>query len=276
MEKELRQKYERLLYILKRAGRACVAYSGGVDSTFLLYAALRALGAENVLAVMADGSFVMRRELEAALENAKKIGIQPLVIKADEFSVKEFRENPPERCYYCKKNIFSRIISEASKRGFKTIFDGSNKDDQGDFRPGLKALLELGVKSPLKEAGLSKNEIRALSSEALLPTAQAPSRACLASRIPYGTPITPELLLKVERAEDFLIGRGFGDVRVRLFEHVAVIEVPPSGMQKIIAQRSEISEALKEIGILYAALDLKGRRTGSLNEMLGPDRISAS
>ena len=264
----LHHKYSILTDTLRNYGRLCIGYSGGADSAFLLYAAKNVLGADNVLAVLASGSFMMERELDAAVRNAADIGITPCIIQAGEYDIAEFVQNIPERCYYCKKHIFSAIAGIAKSHGFDIIADGSNTDDAADFRPGRRALAELGVVSPLAQAGFSKADIRAMSREFGLQTADLPARACLASRIPYGTEITPERLNAVSQAEEFLMDLGFREVRARYHGTVCIIEVPPQDFERLILERERITAHIKALGFLYVTMDLIGIRTGSMNEVL--------
>lgn len=261
-------KYQNLQSILSAHHRICVAYSGGVDSTFLLYAAIQAIGAQNVIAVMANGRFMMEQERRFAIDTAHGMGITPIIIEAEEFEVAEFCENHSERCYFCKKNIFTKIIAKAAEMGYTYIIDGSNADDAADYRPGRKALSELGITGPLEGSGLTKAEIRKLSHDANLPTANYPSRACLASRVPYGVAITPQTLDKIAAAEGFLMDLGFMEVRARYHGSICIIEVPISDFEHIILLRSQITERFKQIGFAYITLDLQGIRTGSMNETL--------
>lgn len=261
-------KYNRLLENLKSRGNICVAFSGGVDSTFLLKAAKIALG-DNVIAITVTSSMCPDRELEEAKSFCREIGVKHILLEADEYSVPEFVENGKERCYFCKKGIFTKVKAVAEENGFTYVADGSNKDDDNDYRPGMRALRELGVISPLKEAALTKKEIREFSKELNLPTWKKPSMACLASRIPYGKKITKEKLKKVELAEEFLLSKGFKQFRVRYYDELAKIEVLEEEISKIISISQEIISKFKEIGFTYITIDLEGFRTGSMNEILG-------
>ena len=268
MDHDLAQKYKTLQNYLRDLTDVAIAYSGGVDSTFLLHTARDVCGQTHVLALMAQGTFLSPRERETALDNAQKMGVIPLVVNADEYSVPEFCANLPDRCYYCKKNLFIKMKTAAAARGFFNLADGTNADDTGDYRPGLRALKELGIHSPLAFSGLGKDEIRQLSSISSLPTADQPSRACLASRIPYGTPITAALLTAVGQAEDYFMERGFGVVRLRAHGPVALIEVPTQDFERLLSIKNEICSYVKTLGFTYVGLDVEGFRSGSQNEVL--------
>ncbi len=260
------KKYSFLKEYIKGLGSLAVGFSGGVDSTFLLAAAHEVLG-DKAVAVTAAGDFVPERELNEAKEFCKKNGITQFIIKADPFKYEEFRMNRPDRCYVCKKHIFTNIIRTASEKGIESVAEGSNMDDLGDYRPGSAAVRELGIKSPLREAGLYKSEIRTLSDILGLPTWNKPAYACLASRFVYGEEITAEKLLMVERAEQFLIDKGFPEERVRIHGNLARIEVPPKDISLLASEeiRSEIYDRFRELGFMFVSLDLKGYRTGSMN-----------
>ena len=264
-------KERKLHALLKGYGRVAVGFSGGVDSTLLLRAALDVLGRANVLAVIADTPSLPRKEFAEALRLAESMGTTCAVINPDELSDPNYAANPADRCYFCKKHLFSVIAKVASDKGFATVLDGNNAEDSGDYRPGRRAALELDVKSPLMEAGLTKAEIRALSARAGLPTADKPAMACLASRIPYGTPVTAEVLSQIERSEDAVRAAGFAQCRVRHHGDVARIEVPVADLPRLIgeAARETVVRGVKAAGYRYVTLDLQGYRMGSLNETLG-------
>lgn len=262
MDEEIKER--KLLENLSCLARVVVAFSGGVDSSYLLWAALRALGPERVLAVTAVSPIIPAWERQAAAELADTLGVCHLFLPTDQMNDPEFLGNPPERCYVCKKAVFSRILELARREGFSYVVEGSNVDDDLDFRPGAKAVKELGVLSPLKEAGLSKEEIRRLARRAGLPNWDKPPQSCLATRIPQGIPITLEGLAMVERAESFLVSIGLKMVRVRHHYPIARIEVDKDEMMKVVEKAEEVVSALKAIGYTYVVLDLKGYRPGGV------------
>ena len=264
MEETL-QKFEKLKESLKSLKSVAVAVSSGVDSAFLLKAASDVLG-ESAAAITAKSRSFANREFEEAKAFCKKYGIRQIIVETDELEIEGFRKNPPNRCYICKKNIFEKILEAAAQNGFKYVAEGSNTDD--DYRPGMKALRELGILSPLKAAILSKSEIRALSKKLGLPTWDKPSFACLASRFAYGEEITKERLQIVEKAEQLLFDLGFKQLRVRLHSNIARIEVLPQDFEKAISNREKICSELKKLGLAYITLDLNGYRLGSMNEVL--------
>ncbi len=266
--RETAERLERLEALLKPLRKVVLAFSGGVDSTFLLAVLCRDPG-RKVVAVTALSPTHPQQERQAARELARLFPVEHREITGDEIRLEGFRSNPPDRCYHCKKHLFSKIDEIRRQEGCEAVLDGSNVDDLGDFRPGLRALEELGVRSPLQEAGLGKHEIRTLSREMGLGTWNKPSLACLASRIPYGTEITEEALTRIDRCEAFLLERLQGSVRVRMHGNLARIEVAPTAFQALLAHREELTGFFKEQGFAYVTLDMEGYRTGSMNEVLG-------
>jgi len=264
---ETEKKYENLKNKLKSMGKVLVAFSGGVDSTFLLKVTKDVLG-DNVLAVIASSETYPEREQQEALRIAEDLNVRHKVIHTKELDDPNFRDNPPERCYFCKKELFSRLKEIAAEENILHVCDGSNFEDTFDFRPGAKAAEELDVHSPLKEAGLDKSEIRILSRELGLSTWNKPAMACLSSRVPYFTRIEKESLRRIDSAEEYLKTRGFSQLRVRHHDQIARIEITPQDFPKIITEemRNEIVESLKKMGYLYVTVDLAGYRTGSMNE----------
>ena len=264
----LAEKERRLESILRAAGSVVLGYSGGVDSTLLLRKALDVLGAANVLAVTAASATYDSEEVDEALRLAEWMGAPHERLQSTELEDEGFLLNPPERCYYCKSDLYGDLVALASARGFRSVIDGSHAEDALDFRPGLKALDERGVVSPLKEAGFTKADIRELSRRLELPTADKPANACLASRFPYGEAITAEKLSRVGRAERVVREAGFEVVRVRHHGDVARIEVPEADRARLLAAATEIVPRIKALGYVWVACDIEGYRSGSMNEAL--------
>ena len=264
---ELLSKLELLKQRLGKLSGAIIAFSGGVDSTFLLKIAYEVLD-NRVIAVTARSSTYPERELNEAIEFCRQLGVKHHIIESEELEVEGFSDNPLNRCYLCKNELFTKIRLIAKEEGIQYILEGSNIDDLGDYRPGLKAVEEHKILSPLKEVELSKTEIRELSRNIGLKTWNKQPFACLSSRFPYGEKITRERLSMVDKAEQFLLDLGFRQVRVRFHGNIARIEVHPGEIERIVADsyRQQIHSKFTEIGFKYVAIDLKGYRTGSMNE----------
>jgi len=269
MHKTLKNKYHSLVSIVSQYERAAVAFSGGVDSTLLARVVKDTLG-DNGLAVTVDSAAYAPDSIEQTRSLAREIGIAMDELPVDITTVRGFIENSPERCYHCKLALFTLMLRHVGNKGIPVLFDGSNVDDDDDFRPGKRALAELGIVSPLRDAGLTKNDIREISRELGLPTWNMPSFACLASRFPYGTRITPEMLKQTWKAERVLREQGFTQYRVRNHGDIARIEVPSGDIPRLVEPevREEVTRDILALGFSYVALDLKGYRTGSMNEVL--------
>ena len=268
-EKILDEKFQKLKDDLSMLEKVAVAFSGGVDSTFLLKTAQDVLG-ENAIAVTACSEFVPPREIKESQAFCEKEGIRQILCQVEALAIEGISENPKDRCYICKKALMGKLKQKAEAAGMFVLTEGSNMDDLGDYRPGLKAVEELGIRSPLKEVGLTKSDIRKLSARMGLPTWDKPSLACLASRFAYGETITKEKLSMVDQAEQILMDHGFSQMRVRVHGNAARIELPPEDSARIFEDgiRREVSEKFAALGFTYVSVDLKGYRTGSMNEGL--------
>lgn len=262
-------KYERLKDYLESLKSVAVAFSSGVDSTFLLCVAREVLR-DNVIAITASAPFIPERELEEAKAYCDEIGVKHIIFKTDEKKIDGFSDNPKNRCYVCKKALFEGFLTIAKDNNISVVIEGSNLDDNSDYRPGLKAIEELNIKSPLRHIGFTKEDIRILSKKLKLNTWNKPSYACLASRFVYGEKITNEKLLMVDRAEQLLIDLGFKQMRVRIHGTLARIEVTQDEFERLISKeiRTIINDKFRALGFSYITMDLLGYRTGSMNETL--------
>lgn len=264
----LTQKQEALKNHLQDLGRVVVAFSGGVDSALILAMSLKMLGNKNVLAVTAQSESLAERELLGAQKVAAEIGVEHLILRTREMASPQYRENPINRCYYCKSELYSKLAAIAEQRNFTYMVNGINRDDLGDHRPGIDAAKEFGVLSPLAQAGFNKNDVRELSRQLGLTTSEKPAMPCLSSRVPYGESISPEKLSMIEQAEDLLLSLGFTQLRVRHHGEVARIELLKEEMPGFLADSiaENVQARFKQIGFKYVTLDLEGFRSGRLNE----------
>lgn len=265
----IREKKKALEQYFRELGRVAIAFSSGVDSTFLLKVAHDTLG-DHAVAVTARACTFPKHEWKEAAAFCEREGIRQIIWDFEPFQVQGFEENPPERCYLCKRALFEQLKGKAREQGFDVVAEGSNMDDTGDYRPGLRAIQELDIKSPLQEVKLYKEEIRELSKELGLATWEKPSYACLASRFVYGEHITKEKLVMIEQAENWLFANGFRQARVRVHGLMARIEVLPEAFERLIQKerREELVAAFRAFGFTYVSMDLTGYRSGSMNETL--------
>lgn len=270
MDAALDTKYVRMVEAIKQMGRVVVAFSAGVDSTVVLKVALEALGAQNVLAATGVSPSLAGRELQSVKDLARILAAPLELIGTSEMNDPRYAANPTNRCYFCKSELYSRLTEIARERGYSAVLCGINADDTGDFRPGIQAAKDFTVRAPLMEFGLSKADTRALAKHLKLPNWQKPALACLASRIPYGTPITLASLTQVEKGEAFLQDRGFAVFRVRHHQKIVRIEVPVEDLPRLLSEplRTELVEHFKGLGFTYVTVDLQGFRSGSGNEVL--------
>jgi uncharacterized protein len=265
------EKIETLKHILTDFDHVAVAYSGGIDSTLVLKVSYDCLG-EGAVAITAVSPSLPARELEQAQAIARQIGARHILINSQEVADPRYLENTPSRCYFCKSEVYTQLVQRATELGITALVDGSNADDAGDHRPGLQAARQYGVRSPLQEAGFSKEDVRQLSRQLGLPNWDKPAAACLSSRIPYGTRISIAMLSQVEQAERALHDLGLGQLRVRHHDQVARIEVEVKDFDRLLANRQAILAAFQQIGYQYVTLDLAGFRSGSMNEILHTQR----
>lgn len=270
------QKYAALAELLEGFGSVCIGYSGGVDSVFLSKVALDVLGPDRVLAVTGLSDSYPGVQHEMALECVRRFGIPHLEVRTHELDDPDYAANSSNRCYFCKSELWSRLTALAAEKGYAVVLDGSNADDVGDHRPGMKAARELGVRSPLLEAGLTKSEIRKLSHRLGLPTWDQPAAPCLASRIPYGISVTPERLRQVEDAETVLRGYGFREFRVRHHGDFARLEVSPGELERAIDLAGSLARRIGELGFDRVLLDLEGYRRGALNEVMNLTTLTSA
>ena len=272
------QKYERLEEILREIGSAAVAFSAGVDSTFLLRVAIDTLGSKNVVAVTGQSDSLARAEFDQAGKLAESMGAEHVILDTDEFQNANYTSNPINRCYYCKTALYTHLERFITERGLAAIISGTNADDLGDFRPGIEAGHEHRVRSPIAEAGLTKSDVRELSNRLGLETHDKPATPCLSSRVQYGETITPKKLRMIEAAEVFLHELGIRECRVRHHGHLARVEVPPAMIPRLAEPEiaSRIDQHFRSLGYQYVTIDLRGFRSGSMNEVITLDGIQHS
>jgi uncharacterized protein len=268
---ELDQKFDRMKSILRDLERVAVAFSAGVDSTFVLAVAKDVLGADNVIAVTGKSDSLAADEYEATCELARRFGVEHVIVETNELDNLNYASNPTNRCYFCKSTLYEQIGPVIQPRGIRHVVNGTNADDLGDYRPGLQAAAEHDVRAPAAEAGLTKQDVRDLSARMGLPTFDKPAMPCLSSRIPYGEPVTPDKLRMIERGEAYLRKvLGIANCRVRHHGTLARIEVPPDQIERLAspAVRAELDRHFRSIGYQYVSVDLRGFRSGALNEVI--------
>ncbi len=266
----MEEEYSKLRNYLKELSQVAVAFSGGVDSSFLLKVSVEVLGVNNVIALTARSQLTFEEEIQRAKEIAKDIGVEHMILDMPDVINEKIRDNPKDRCYHCKKKIFTSFLKllESEFDGKPILIEGTNLDDMGSYRPGKKAIEELGIRSPLMECRMSKEMVRSLSRDLGLPTWDHPSQSCLATRFPYGGELTEEDLRKVEKGETYLKKMGFQECRLRIHGSIARIEVPKSDLERLICYSSKVVQNLKSLGFTYVTLDMEGLRSGSMDQLM--------